>query len=292
MGFFRYVADSILARYYAHMLANADDTETVRHAANKLMELDVPIMQMMEDMLGHRDTYVSGRAAKALLSIDEGQISLETKVLCLLTLHREHSIVQLGPPAVPVLAGMLVSPSASFPLRFRVAYALHLIAKKNPEAAGPAAPALASALENQDRLLAKQATDALVHIGVSSVPFLLRAMRKENRHRMCSNGLKVILLECGTHGKLALYEKGLKDAAEELRNEADRCRHSEAMFTIAELMNIIAAKKNELARKEMEEGGLMLAGERPKPPKKDGGMYRVLSPSGTKNAGSTLRAPP
>lgn len=133
-------------------------------------------------------------------------------------------------------------------VRLGAAYLLGEIAQTAPETFHEVVSVLIEALNDGDKIVRGEASWALSKIirGNSEIEGLT-------------------LIEQKLKGGAALLAKG-STPKDDVRD---------AMINIAGLINEVAAKKNELARNAMKGGGLMLAGEKPKPPR-NGGMYREI----------------
>lgn len=166
--------------------------------------------------------------------------------------------------------------------RFGAEIALEGVVKANPGTAGVIVPVLLLALKDENSDVRWEAADTLGRIANPTmlgvvVSALVGALNdEESRVRWnVAKALGKIVDKCDTLESLEMFENKLKEGAAALRKgNQSKDDIPDAMRATGELMNKVAAKKNELARNAMKEGGLILAGERPRPPK-HGGMYRA-----------------
>lgn len=160
------------------------------------------------------------------------------------------ALYEMGAPAFPSLVKWLMDENRD--ARAHVVYAIFRISQSNPDDANivNAVPALVGLLNDNEASVRLYTAQALANV-------------------------------VGGYDKIEeveTIEKMLKEAPAALKkSRLEKDELHGAMANVAELINKVAAKKNELARMEMEKDGLRLAGERPRPHKKDGGMYQEIS---------------
>ena len=167
--------------------------------------------------------------------------------------------------AVPALIGALKGRLEE--MRREAAWALGNIGDAS------AVPVLIEALDEKDSMRCYVA-EALGKIGdVSAVPALIGALKDENRDVRFNAviALEKIVEKPRTIKGLEIAEEGIAKGSVALRKEKDKGVRITTQIKIARLTRKIAEKKDKLAPKRD-----LLLDDKPKPPKRDKGIYRVL----------------
>ncbi len=134
-------------------------------------------------------------------------------------------------------------------------------------------PALIEVLKDETKTVEWMAAAALRKIGdASAVPVLIGALKDENMHVRfwAAMTLDKVVRECKTIEEAENVEKGIEGSLAALRKErVDKGVLIDAQIKVAKLTREIAEKKDELASKRD-----LLLDDKPRPPKKGGGMYQ------------------
>ena len=180
--------------------------------------------------------------------------------------YAAHALGAIGHhSAVPALSKALMDENGS--VQEKAMTALKKIGK-------PAVPTLCEVLKGRDVNKKRRAAQVLGEIGdPSAVPALCEALKDEDKdvRRNSAKALEWIVDGCETIEVLERVEKGIDEGSVALRKEKDRDVRIKAQIEIARLTRAIAKKKDELAPNKD-----LLLDEKPKPPRRGGGVYRTL----------------
>ena len=184
-------------------------------------------------------------------------------------------LVKIGGDAVPALVHALKNKNIE--VRQTAAWVLERIAENNPgsDKVIAAVPALIEALGDEDSEVRSSATQALVRIEIPAMPAVIEALKNDKGEAYAALVLERIAEKAEID--LRAVGKALKEVVDSVKEEgnsaATRHAKSRALFRY---MNICKAARSHSAKKHALAGdGVILEGERPKPPSGRDGTYRA-----------------